>query len=232
MPQLWTPAGSVLVAALLIAGVAKWGHFGESADVRLAIEMLGLVGWWIASFAFCFGLPALRTSCFPLLFLFWMVPIPTIAVDKIVAALQHGSVLAAQWLFFLFRVPVVRQGMTLFIPDLEIDVTAECSSIRSSLMLLVTTMVLAHLLLNTPWRKALLILLAVPLSVAKNGLRIFTIGMLGSRVDPSYLTGRLHHHGGIVFFLIALALVFLILWILRRGEVVAGSAPRLNPGRP
>jgi exosortase/archaeosortase family protein len=88
-------------------------------------------------------------------------------------------------------------------------------------MLLVTTMVLAQLLLCSPWRKVLVIGVAVPLSVAKNGLRIFTIAMLGTRVDPEYLTGRLHHDGGIVFFTVALIGVFVLLWILRRGEDVS-----------
>ena len=45
-------------------------------------------------------------------------------------------------------------------------------------MLLVTTMFLTQVLLRTIWRKALLVAIAVPLSVAKNGLRIFVIGML------------------------------------------------------
>ncbi len=77
------------------------------------------------------------------------------------------------------------------IPGLDIEVAQECSSIRSSLMLVVTTMVLAHLFLRSWWRKVLLIAVAIPLSVAKNGFRIFTIGELGTRVDPSFLSGRL-----------------------------------------
>ena len=229
-PQIWPPAAGLLMMSLVIAGAARWGHLGGGSDVGLAIEMLALVVWWIGSFAFCFGLPALRSFSFPLLFLLWMIPIPGVVLDRIVAALQQGSVLAAQLLFWLFRVPVSREGITLLIPGLDIDVTAECSSIRSSLMLLVTTMLLCHLMLRTFWRKVFLILLAVPLSVAKNGLRIFTIGMLGSRVDPSYLTGRLHHQGGIVFFLIALGLTFLLLWILRRGETAAYTR-RFSPGK-
>jgi exosortase len=225
-PRLWTPAICFLAISLVIAGAARWGHLGGSSDLGLTIEMVGLVTWWIATFALCFGPPAFRAFCFPLFFLFCLVPIPKVALDQIIAGLQKGSTLAAQSLFVLCRLPVSRQGTTLVIPGLDIDVTAECSSIRSSLMLLVTTMVLAHLLLRTPWRKALIIVLAIPLSVAKNGLRIFTIGMLGTRVDPGYLTGRLHHQGGIVFFLIALAVIFLLLWILRRGEKLA--SPHLN----
>jgi exosortase/archaeosortase family protein len=85
-------------------------------------------------------------------------------------------------------------------------------------------MVLAQLLLRSPWRKALVIALAVPLSVAKNGLRIFTIAMLGTRVDPGYLTGRLHHQGGIVFFAIILAAVFALIRILRKREGLSSES--------
>lgn len=217
-PQMSVGAGGLLVVALLLAAFAKRGRFLESSDVRLAIKMLALVVWWIGSFLFCYGKPAVRAFRFPLFFLFALVPLPRIVLDPIITLLQQGSTLAAQFLFLLFRVPVSREATALLIPGLEIDVTAECSSIRSSMMLLVTTMVLAHLLLNTPWRKVLIVLIAIPLSVAKNGLRIFTIGMLGSKVDPSYLTGHLHRQGGIIFFLIALAGIFVLLWILRRSE--------------
>ena len=116
------------------------------------------------------------------------------------------------------RVEVAQDALILSIPGVTIEVARECSSIRSSLMLVVATMVIAQLLLRSPWRKALLVALAVPLSVAKNGLRIFTIAMLGTRVDRGFLNGRLHHQGGIVFFAIALVLVFLLLWLLRRTE--------------
>jgi exosortase/archaeosortase family protein len=88
----------------------------------------------------------------------------------------------------------------LSIPGLDIEVARECSSIRSSLMLVVTTMILAHLFLRSWWRKALLVGAAIPLSVAKNGLRIVTIAELGTRIDPGFLSGKLHHNGGILFF--------------------------------
>ena len=98
------------------------------------------------------------------------------------------------------------------------EVAPECSSIRSSLMLLVTTVVLAQLLLRSLWKKLLVVAVAIPVCVAKNGLRIFVLGVLATRVDPSYLTGRLHRDGGIVYFLIALGAIFLLLWILQRGK--------------
>jgi exosortase/archaeosortase family protein len=64
---------------------------------------------------------------------------------------------------------------------------------------MVMTMVLAHLFLRSWWRKTLLIVAAIPLAVAKNGLRIFVIAELGTRVDPEFLDGNLHQHGGPCF---------------------------------
>jgi exosortase len=211
-------AGFLLLVAVALASWAKWGTFVADSDLPLAISMAGLVVWWIGSLVFGFGVSGLRALLFPALFLFWMVPVPAIVLNGVVALLQQGSAFAAQVLFWVARVPVSREGIILFIPGAEIEVAAECSSIRSSMMLIVTTMVLAQLLLRSPWRKAVVMVAAVPLSIAKNGLRIFTISMLGTRVDYSYFAGRFHHHGGVVFFLIALVGTFLLIWMLRRGE--------------
>jgi exosortase len=150
--------------------------------------------------------------------LLWMVPFPDFVLNPIVSLLQQGSAAAAHFLFAAAGVPVEQRGILIHIPGLTVEVARECSSIRSSSMLVVTTMVLAQLLLRSPWRKILVIAAAIPLSVAKNGLRIFAIAMLATRVDPSFLTGRLHRQGGIIFFLIAMAAIFLLLWLLRRGE--------------
>jgi exosortase/archaeosortase family protein len=101
---------------------------------------------------------------------------------------------------------------------LTLAVAPECSSIRSSSFLLITTAVLAHLFLRSPWKKVVLVAAAIPLSIAKNGLRIFVLGVLATRVDPGFLSGRLHRQGGIIFFLIALAAIFFLLLMMRRSD--------------
>jgi exosortase len=209
---------ALLALALLIGGYARWGMVVISDDIRLSLGMLALVTWWIGSVILCFGASAFRSFLFPLCFLFWMVPAPTFVLDGIVQFLQYQSAFAARILFQAAGVPVTQDGIILAIPNLNIEVAIECSSIRSSLMLVVTTMVLAHLFLRSWWRKSLLVALAIPLSVAKNGLRIFTIAELGTRVDPGFLNGKLHHNGGIIFFGISVAAMVALLWILRRTE--------------
>ena len=227
----WTPrtvepepnsrAGSVLlVLAALIGFIGGGWRRGTTltADMQLSIGMLALVTWWIGAFVCCFGIRASRKCLFSLCFLLWLVPLPEFALNHIVSFLQQGSAYAARLLFGIARVPVAQDGVRLSIPGLTLEVAKECSSIRSSLMLLVTTMVLAHLLLHSGWGKALVIVTAIPLSLAKNGLRVFTLAILGVYVDPAFLNGWLHHHGGVIFFLVFLASLFALLRLVRWAE--------------
>src|SRR5437016_2888017 len=209
---------ALLLAAVLIAGFAKWRAADIPDDVQLSLSMLALVLWWIASFVACFGTRASRTLLFPLVFLLWMVPIPSFALSKVIEFLQAESAVAARLIFSLIGVPVSQQGVVLSIPGVNIEVARECSSIRSSVMLLIASMVLSQVSLRSAWSKAVVIAATVPLSIAKNALRIVTLSMLGTRVDPGFLTGRLHHQGGIVFFMISMAVLVVLLWILRRAE--------------
>jgi exosortase len=205
----------LLIAAILIGAFSRTI---SQIDVELSFNMLAIVIWWIGSFVLCFGSHVARLFLFPLCFLFWLVPIPAPLLEKIVAIWQHGSAISASLLFSTWGIPNTQDGVMLSIPGLNLEVAQECSSLRSSLMLIVTSMVLAQLFLRSFWRKTVVVLAAIPLSIAKNGVRIFTISMLGTRVDPGFLHGNLHRHGGIVFFLLALGAVVLLLWLLNRSE--------------
>jgi exosortase len=209
---------ALLLLSLMMGCYARWGMGATADDVRLSLGMFAIVTWWIASVLLCFGARTFQSFLFPLCFLFLIVPIPEFALSSIVEFLQQQSALAARIMFQMVGVPVTQDGIMLSIPGLDIEVARECSSIRSSLMLVVTTMVLAHLFLRSWWRNSLLIAAAIPLSVAKNGLRIFTIAELGTRIDPGFLNGKLHHNGGIIFFGIAVVAVGALLWVLRRTE--------------
>ena len=51
--------------------------------------------------------------------------------------------------------------------------------------------------------------------IVKNGIRIVTLTLLAIYVDPSFLYGRLHREGGIVFFLIGLLLLLPVYLLLQ-----------------
>lgn len=184
----------------------------------LSLVTLAIVVIWIAGFVFFYGTRAFYRALFPLLFLLLLVPIPEIAVDKIIALLQAGSAQVAYGLLRLLSIPVLKQGFILRMPNLDIEVAKECSGIRSSLALLVTALVFSELVLRSSWRKALWVLSVIPMLIFKNGVRIVTLCLLTLYVDPGFLHGWLHTSGGIVFYLLGFAILLPILNALRKSE--------------
>jgi len=92
-----------------------------------------------------------RSLLFPFLFLFLLTPIPGPVLDKVISFPTnrfHGRDFA---LFKLSGVPVLKTGFLLSMPTLQIEVAKECSGIRSSMMLLITGLLLAHLFLRSFW---------------------------------------------------------------------------------
>ena len=64
----------------------------------------------------------------------------------------------------------------------------------------------------------LLVVAGLFVMILKNGIRIVTLTLLATYVDPGFLYGRLHHEGGVVFFLLGLLILAPVLWLLERSE--------------
>jgi exosortase len=179
---------------------------------------LALVLLWISGFALVFGRHALKAGRFSLLFLFLAVPLPDSLLNYVIYFLQKGSAGIAELIFNLAGVPALRDGFVFHLAHVNIEVAKECSGIRSSMALLILALLVGHLLLRTFWKQAVFVISGMVIMLIKNGVRIATLTILAQYVDPGFLYGRLHHQGGVVFFVFGLLLLLPILWLLQRGE--------------
>jgi exosortase/archaeosortase family protein len=118
------------------------------------------------------------------------------------------------------------------LPGIVIEVAKECSGIHSSLVLFVTSLLAGHLFLRSPWKKATLALAVVPLGIARNGIRIFTISWLCVHVDPAMIDSPIHHRGGPIFFVLSLVPFLAFLFILRRLERPKNDPSGVMAGLP
>ena len=200
-----------LVAAT--AAPEGWGR----ADVH-ALTAPGAVLVTIGAFITVYGSRAFREARFGLVFLVFMIPLPSAAEHYVLRGLQLGSAEFVGLLFPLTGAPVLREGVVFQLPGICIEVAPECSGIRSSLALVITSALAGHLYLKTAWAKGLLVLAAFPVTMFKNAIRIVTLSLLGVYVDRGFLDSSLHRDGGIVFFVLALLIMAPILFLLRRGE--------------
>jgi exosortase len=217
--QYSVPAGIIVMSAGL--GLFMAGRIASEGLIQLdylALMSSSVVVLWLGGFLLLYGAAAFRAALFPLLFLFLMIPIPSPLLERLILVLQKGSTEAVAVLFKLTGTDVYREEFVFALPGLAIQVAKECSGIRSSIALFITSMLAAHLFLHTGWKKLALILAALPISMFKNAVRIVTLSLLAARVDQRIVTSSLHEEGGIPFFLLALAMLAPILWVLRRSE--------------
>jgi exosortase len=205
------------IGILLYALSGKFG-LSISADGSLALAILGFLSLVWSGFIWVFGSRAFRAGLFPLLFLLLMVPLPESVIDKFTVWLQWGSGDVTSWIFHATGTPAVRNGLFFTLPNVTIEIAKECSGIRSATALLITCLAAGYLLLRLPWTRAVLLFATIPVLILKNGIRITTLTLLAIHVDPGFLDGRLHHQGGVVFFVVGLLMLLPVLWWLQRVE--------------
>lgn len=219
-------AFGLLAVASIAGGVLARNAGVVTAPVSfLSTQILGWVfAVWAAVMAFL-GRDAVRRYPFPYLFLLFSVPLPVPVVDAIEVFLQYGSTWAVENALRLLNVTYTRDAHSFWVPGLRFEIATECSGIRSTLVLLIVSILGAHLLLRSPWRQGVIGAVVLPLGIARNAFRICTLALLTIHVDPRVIHSPLHHKGGPLFFAISLIpLLALFVWF-RRAERKAQSGP-------
>ncbi len=215
-----SPALTLALGAILLACYwgARWRGWQPALVDYLSLTILSFLLLLLAGGVFFLGRKWIKAAAFPVAMLFFMVPFPTFVRNGIEVFFQHTSADAAWALLSLSGTPFFREGLAFHLPGIDFQVAEECSGIRSSLVLFITGLLAGYLFLRSPWKRAVLALVVIPLGIVRNGFRIFTIGMLCAHVSPEMIHSPIHHRGGPIFFLLSLIPFFLILFFLRKSE--------------
>ncbi len=165
-----------------------------------------------------FGTAVLRRMAFPLLFLVFMVPLPFVEPLSVPLGPGHRARFRPR-LVRLFGVPIEVNGAQVSLPNAQLVVGAQCSGLRS-IVTLFTLVGIVVFVLRGPWpNKALLALSSIVIAAFGNVLRV------ASLLGVAYVWGAdagfkyYHDYSGIVFFLSALALLFLFSRLLGCREI-------------
>jgi exosortase len=220
---------AVFLVTGLIFAVFAWHCSSCSSKNRLSAYAFSLILLLIGGFVLILGKARARTSSFGLAFLLFCIPIPDALLGRLIYWLQSGSAAIAEIFFNLSGAPVLREGFVFRLPRISIEVAQECSGIRSSLALLILALLVAHFSFQPFWKKLVFVLAGLCMMLIKNGIRIAALTLLANYVNPNFLYGSLHHQGGVVFFLIGLALLLPVFWLLRKGEFSGTENPLRAP---
>jgi exosortase C (VPDSG-CTERM-specific) len=208
-----------LLALVTVAAAQVWLKANPlSQNDYLSLMVFGFVCSVLAGGFLFLGSKWMLAAAFPLSFLFFMVPLPERVVHFLETASQAVSTEAAALLFAIAGTPMLRNGPLFALPGITIEVAQECSGMRSTWVLFMTTLLASYLFLASPSRRAVLIAFVIPLAIVRNAVRIWVIGFLCVEFGPQMIHSFIHNRGGPLFFALSLVPLFLVLIWLRQGE--------------
>lgn len=200
------PAGSGILILifgliLLILGTAAYEQF--TMRFSFLVVLAGAV-------AFLCGYRHLRILLFPILFLVFMIPIPSILVDKITFPLQLFASRFAVFCIDLIGIPVLREGNVIHLANTSLEVAEACSGIRSFVTLLGLGTAFAYFAQRTTLLRLTLILSCVPIAILVNAFRVTLTGVLASYWGSAAAEGFFHSFEGYFLFVAALLLLLML----------------------
>jgi exosortase len=219
----WSPISGLMMVGLGALGYWEAPRATNGVEyVSLSTLSLVIVTWGI--FLFCYGPGICRTFSFGLFFLLCMVPFPAGLLHSMIVFLQRSAVEGVDLGFSLLNIPVIRDGTVFVLPNITIRVDEGCSGIRSTISLIITSIVAGHFCLRSGLAKLSLVAVAVPLAIMDNIFRILGLSLLANYVNTRFLLdGSLHDLGGHILFVVSIAILIVLLSLLRKLE----QRPRL-----
>lgn len=191
----------VLVLGLLQLLVAWVGteYFTMRSSLIVLIAALVLLFW---------GWQLLKEMALPIGYLIFMVPIPYIIYDIVAFPLKLFVTKVSVWFLQLCGVIVMREGNIIMFPSTTLEVADACSGIRSILSLLALAVAYSFFIQIPAKFRVLIMLMALPIAVFTNALRVIITGFLAQWWGAKAAEGFFHEFAGLAVF--ALAMVLLV----------------------
>jgi EpsI family protein len=210
-PDYWLAVPVAFVGVLSLA-IGTVGALRGLQGVSLVITLAGLV-------LLLYGSKVLRIIAFPLAYLLLMVPVWTYPLERLQLPSQLLSAQIAARLLDLVGLPAFEQGTLLVVPGMTLEVMRECSGVNQLVALLAMVIPAGYLWLRSWSRRVALLLLAVVVAYASNGLRIAVIGFMASKGwrDGS-LTGPAHVLEGLAISIVGYLVIGVCLSLLADTE--------------
>jgi exosortase len=201
--QQWVPSASGLLLIVAAMGLLIAGSLGAELFLQ-RVSLCLLLGSLVVYFA---GWRMLRAMLAPWLALFLMVPLPVILFNQIAFPLQILASRLASWQLELLQVPVLREGNIIVLSSMSLDIVEACSGLRSLMSLITVAIFYGLFFERRVWIRCLVVLMAVPVAVLTNALRITISALLAEYFNPQLAEGFFHAFSGFLLFLLSLAIL-------------------------
>jgi len=159
---------------------------------------------WLILVGLCWthlGWEKLKVIAFPLLIALTMFPSPHFIYNKISVKLQLLSSQLGVSIMRLYGMSAYREGNVIDLGFTQLQVVNACSGLRYIFPLIVLGLTLAYLFRAAFWKRAIVVVSTVPLSMMTNSLRIALTGILYEIWGADVAEGFFHGFSGWFIFM-------------------------------
>jgi exosortase A len=167
---------------------------------------------------FLLGKEFYKALLFPLVFLIFMIPIPSVLMDRITFPMQLFASKVAAKSLYLIGIPALREGNIILLANTSLEVAEACSGIRSLISLLALSVVFAYLSQKTTLKRVLLVLSTFPIAIIANAARVTGTGILAHHYGDKVAQGFFHGFSGWILFVVAFICLFVVGSLLSRAR--------------
>lgn len=166
---------------------------------------LSLMGWLVV-----------KPILVPLLFLLFMIPLPSFFLNNLSSQLQLISSELGVAVIRAFGISVFLEGNVIDLGSFKMQVVEACSGLRYLFPLMSLSFICAYIFRGAFWKRAIIFLSSIPITVLMNSFRIGVIGVLVEYWGPAQAEGFLHDFEGWIVFMACFGIILIEIWLLAR----------------
>ncbi len=201
-------------AVIVLLGVGLY-FVGELSTLYIIIQYAFLVT--LFGVAFCMvGWEGMRKIWIPLLFLIFMIPLPSFLFNNLSSLLQLISSELGVAVIRFFGVSVYLEGNVIDLGNYQLQVVEACNGLRYLFPLMSLAFLCAYFFKGAFWKRAIIFLSSIPITVLMNSFRIGVTGVLVDYKGIAMAEGFLHDFEGWFIFMSCLGILLLEMWILSK----------------
>lgn len=209
--NFWTTSFGlfILAGSLLMYSLFYVGHIEFVSRIMFILSLVSLVWYY-------FGLRLVKIILFPLLFLFFMVPIPVSLVNHITLPMKTFATNMAVPMIQMFNIPLVQEGNIIHLTTCTLEVAEACSGIRSLVSMLMLGVLFAYMIKDNNVKKIILVSFSPVIAIVVNVMRIMGTGILANFFGEKVARGYVHDVSGYLVFVLGFSILFLLFILLNK----------------
>jgi exosortase D (VPLPA-CTERM-specific) len=210
-----TPFNGSWAGVLLVAFACLVYWVGRMATLHVVDN----VGYWFLLCGIALsmtGIKGFRVIALPMALLGLSIPLPAFFLNNISSTLQFWSSELGVMVIRFFGISVLLQGNVIDLGQYRLEVAEACSGLRYLFPLLTIGVLMGYLYYGAAWKRIVIALSSLPLTVIMNSIRIGSIGVMVDRWGPSLAEGFVHDFQGWAMFMLTGAIMLGLLVVLHR----------------